>query len=1844
MLFHGVPRLAASVVALMCSIPTVFAQETPPDSILMLGSPGKLTLTYGEGGNGVLPGSDPCAGGRGLADLTECRITSNIAGAAQGGGAVREPKKSATAVFEVTPLIGEDDGQRYIGLKAQAEAPVFTGPIGPGLKRRLQIGVTRLERRLMQYRHPLSDPQLATLQSGNELPIFLARLSETQNDGDLPVNVSKPFDRLRYWRVGKRDELGISMEADADAVLTLDVLTRDPPGAKLPFRLRLTFKDTPAEPPATGNVSWDGGALDVPLRSTANPKVYLSGWYYPTPSSAQGNRELPGFNGSPGVSARIAADLFAGAWHVTHAGGEMDGAVGVAMVSENGRSARLALTKGDKSFRYDSFEMLATRDSKAGRHTLDIRFQRKEASDNWASRGAGSQPEGQVVFLPDATKTLQMEAEGQSITTAIDFENAFPERFRVALLARPEGNKLSGAWNAELTTGSLGGGGQQSWGQAAAIENVVVIEDQRQLVQPVGSYQDFQRDSAPSHQDYIVPPTQPNRERRTDYPFTPRGPQYPDGAQNDIAYRTLLIYGQNLPQRGADALTITSGDPQISYELIAFPGEGRDAEFEPGWAKSGVADREGYSSLLLRAKLGPKVATGVKALAINGTPAAWHLDFADANAAIAFAHRWGEHEDTGQGEFTPTPTAFAGETLHLILDEQVPIPIDAMPVELRLNGKPLKRGRSNNLVPVVNDQPGQTESPEEAAKAERERPKITTLSALREGSPNNAEYQTPPIHLIDESRPTISPVEAPNGLKLVVKAGDVLTAEPVNPFLLRTYPAIAQVKIAADPSSLGSTWRQALKRAAVCYGEQKVDFSRITDSDTEVYSRAILTEGLTDAFQKKFDLKKVPLLAINPVVFTLKRRSVNVSRGDHAAAILIRDEFLKMIAGPLKELRGIATDDEKMWRFYQSRKRSSLPFWEITRIAGPGEGYENEIKAFFKEIGEDATVQAISPLYALLSQGISPTDKGTWTIGDLVETVTRDPESWGMSPRAAHLYAFRKSREALFSLLEKAANAEARARDAGNCKLAELLLIAGQDADNVVARILPRLVKRANHPGGGRQHLIPDRLAQGFVKSLKVKGAEVRALEQYGRIDDEFKQLAVALATLGISSGLTLAGMPIAAEAAQILFDGIDAAVFGTGAFDRYLASQPLVDYAEGASLVLDRSFYDEAEAMRTSGMEAALSFLGPAVGSAFSLRTIGNVRAARRGADVLGRIKTLDNAAIAGLSEVDQADLMAHFADLRARRAAGWGQSPGNTGGLTAAQQADYARFADFYRANGMDISGQQIRQVGGSTGGVRLGSPGTPAAGTAGGLPSTGRPAYGRTGVDAQQYCDNCSLVAGEAILRDKKIVQRDRPQAAMYAFAAERNMITPGSGATLEQTTEFLHSNGLSRDRMRIVEVGPTEIARAIQRGEEVIVAVRRRGSGYHAVRIEGFARDASGRPVVSFGEGSLPRDMSKRRTLEQLDQLMRTHPDENGAIHRAPSLIIDTRGIGPSEMRAARRSAMNSLAEGHRIVRREANRLGLSEQEIRDLLRYGPDLQRVVRPRNSPNMCPGPAACSGPSAPPTAGLPGESAATHIDTIGARPAGLPGESAATHIDTVGARPTGVPVGPASGRSLADIRAELQRQAQIGAQDAAVRAKRAIQDDVQRPGQNAGENTGASAGSAIGDKTELDEVAAARMRNAIVAHELQSGLDELIDDLLRRGVSERAILRYLGEPKAYIPAPVTMRETAIQSLDQIRLDREGFEIVTHQAARDFHAHSVRVLRGESKVADIDYWREQIDLAAQNGREYFARLARQGSYDPAAGFQPLIRGDRIDDLRQFARRAGILDAPARAPQSRVRQ
>lgn len=476
-------------------------------------------------------------------------------------------------------------------------------------------------------------------------------------------------------------------------------------------------------------------------------------------------------------------------------------------------------------------------------------------------------------------------------------------------------------------------------------------------------------------------------------------------------------------------------------------------------------------------------------------------------------------------------------------------------------------------------------------------------------------YRTEPIHFYHRLDETKSPPEDDNALRVPVLEGAKVSAALVDPAEALAIPPVAEATIFDSPDQLGSLWNETLDRVAACHGDDIEDYEAYQHEPSENVSRLILAE--------------------------LGRRSIELSNGDHAAALLIRDEFVKMTSSILPDFDARARNAANAVAYRERAKISSAvrnePFWELLDATYVKDGWfrDTEITMPLRDtLDEEAVAERL---------GVSMAEAKAWAEEQTADAAQRQ-----------------------VTLMQAAIST---AQDAGDCDIGALLLVASHRSPPTIGRILPRLVKQEVSEGPPRrQYWVPDGPARGFVKALYITGDAVRAIDAYAEADTNVALAVAALATFGGAAVLEGLGYAGAALWTSLAATAIDVG-FGAIGVEKYLSGEEFYDFARGASQTMGDGVLDYALSQRQSAAMTAIGALLPVAGvrgTASRLRSFKNVRRGREvfrsGEDVLDRLSDL--------SDSDRIGLAGYYSDLLAKA---------QRSGIATLDDADRAAFDAF-------------------------------------------------------------------------------------------------------------------------------------------------------------------------------------------------------------------------------------------------------------------------------------------------------------------------------------------------------------------------------------------------------------------------------------------------------------------------------------------------------------------------------------------------------------------------------------
>ncbi|GEM_PF-6275929 len=608
--------------------------------------------------------------------------------------------------------------------------------------------------------------------------------------------------------------------------------------------------------------------------------------------------------------------------------------------------------------------------------------------------------------------------------------------------------------------------------------------------------------------------------------------------------RTLMVFGRNLPKRRGDRQELRSvGETQLRYEILAL--ENREGyrmhgpEFRDGWKRireiykaSGfddekieraVSNLEALDSLLLRVWVEPRARSGTKKFTLNGAKGEWPLMYGDNSAQIGFSR------DTSENEQLFTDTVFPGETVRVRVVTRQDTPYEKLAVVF---------GKGDTVYGFDGKR---------TLELSRQGPQ-PDWRVDRTGLPKPMVYVSKPITLFSEgSEPP--PAES-GGYVFPVIEGNTLKATLPRHYGFLIAPETTEAFVHQNPAQLGTTWKEALVRAARCKGIAVSDFNKMTNKEAKEISNFIITEW--------------------------EDRKIRVTLADHAAMLLLREEFVRMMRRQLQEYEQIQGKEMLLAFAEQVRpqvegKRSS----PISRI--------------------EITAPNGHPLF----------------FGAVYD------EEWVMKYFKLNWFQFmawrdRALQEGMNKIRENVRNSLTKAENEPDCDVEDLLELTAYGFDHVGRRVASRLVKLEEVGTPPRLVWVQDKAARQAVMNLDELGRTVRALEDYADLDTTFvlltaTALAMPIGWVGeagmaltrVGTGLNVAASKLTAGAYGLAL-AVDTADLAYSVFHE-LPSKVLRDmdsnYQRGAMFVTGVEGYDAAVAREKSWAGVMLAVGGSSLG-----------------------------------------------------------------------------------------------------------------------------------------------------------------------------------------------------------------------------------------------------------------------------------------------------------------------------------------------------------------------------------------------------------------------------------------------------------------------------------------------------------------------------------------------------------------------------------------------------------------------------------------------------------------------
>jgi len=640
--------------------------------------------------------------------------------------------------------------------------------------------------------------------------------------------------------------------------------------------------------------------------------------------------------------------------------------------------------------------------------------------------------------------------------------------------------------------------------------------------------------------------------------------EHPDGPGRN--YRLLFVVGKELPNPEKENITLTSGDPAITYVVRTMGPEEEETGLErlrlhmndvAFQAMKRRYDAKELSSLLIEAKLEKSVLPGMSYFAVNGADGAWVLKFADYTGELSFVRHMADPDDDGyelpeeaqkhvihnvvtgesrEGElvdvepakqitlYEPAWVAYVPEELRLQIVTTRELPYAAIPMIVAVNGKRALFDGEEWVLAYKDP---------ENAKRYLSDPLAVVDPANRRGAVFS-----------DDTLFADVPLKPGQSLSARVDHDHPMFGKSKWQFA-ETTPT-ANAKLLAEPSERGLsdtplllTWPLAVKEAASCYRGIEVndpmkDAVKVVDTYTRYIVNAWATSGTTF------------------------RRKTNILLGDHAAMLLLRDSFIDIMSNHIREMQKAAAENPL------GLYRSFLPY-------GYGGALDSKRKPPFLNVkvntpdGRNVTFyEALGPDTYLLS-----TFKvGVEELRDWQKTVTQSATSAYLDQLQSVLYDASVTKD---------------------CAVQPLLELTGKGFEAIAAQTFPNLVYRSPHDGLWK----PDYAARAWVTGQHILAESIKLEAQLASQDTKML-LAEGAALFAIPSmlhgsiafgaaklGMVAPEIFVTTSLSSAMLAAFDIAEFGYVAYTAHStlgAHQRELDFAQKSAAVLGYGRFDAAE------------------------------------------------------------------------------------------------------------------------------------------------------------------------------------------------------------------------------------------------------------------------------------------------------------------------------------------------------------------------------------------------------------------------------------------------------------------------------------------------------------------------------------------------------------------------------------------------------------------------------------------------------------------------------------------
>ncbi|MBS1716811.1 MAG: hypothetical protein JSS72_03665 [Armatimonadetes bacterium] len=676
----------------------------------------------------------------------------------------------------------------------------------------------------------------------------------------------------------------------------------------------------------------------------------------------------------------------------------------------------------------------------------------------------------------------------------------------------------------------------------------------------------------------------------------------------------LFVYGPSLPRTRKELKRLVIDTDGIQYQVLGATEDAlsqHDAALRSqGWkeVKRGVSahdantiDKE-WGCLLLNARVDPNVMPGYHKFRIGTASCGWFLDQGTAKAKLT---TWREI-DNSPGE--PTTYAFIGEQFRAQLDvgpKFLNPTVTEIPLTIAVNGAFMLAD-------------GQ-------------------LTARLDGAASTASsiYRSPEIELVGDTDPRLQPFSkiAMSGGKLLLAAepGDNIQIGISDRKAFLCPDPVANVFVSADRDG---PWIEALRRAAAADGlSTKIDLRASRGKTVEEVSNTLITQV---AFYLRLQYLS-PLVRFIQYCYGYTDAEMahgdvivrhRIKLGEHAAALLLRSEFVEQMQPIVDTLNAIKTDQDKL--------------------------------AYL----DACSVDLLNPKSALFNvEFVDPESTSA------VDSATVSPRSYELG----NVYGFAATNPSRNRLLiagfdayrKMVLDAQKKAIAIPDNDIQGLFALTGDCFGPVIKTLIPKLMRPVVDSAGGITWQ-PDGIARKEVQNMATSWEAIKAQKELKSIDTEVVIAAATCALQGAGQFVKLAArIAAAANLASNVYSSYSSLA-------NVSADSQKEMFAIGSSKILGSDRFEMVQQQKTPAWAVALNLLNLGISTKGDLATLmgrtPSGEAMGKAAALAQAVKSDGVAAITRMKPEERAKFLIAAAGVE-RKAAKTGVN-----GLTANEQEIYA------------------------------------------------------------------------------------------------------------------------------------------------------------------------------------------------------------------------------------------------------------------------------------------------------------------------------------------------------------------------------------------------------------------------------------------------------------------------------------------------------------------------------------------------------------------------------------------